>query len=48
MNWLEAQEHFGENIGSTTTHVIFVELKDHPGQVTGTSSQAGALGPEPR
>ncbi|HZD37668.1 MAG TPA: cytoplasmic protein [Actinomycetes bacterium] len=26
--WLPAQAHVGENIGSTETHVIFVELKD--------------------
>lgn len=25
--WLPAQEHHGENIGETPTHVIFVELK---------------------
>jgi hypothetical protein len=28
--WLAAQEHFGENIGETETHVIFVELKGEP------------------
>jgi len=27
VNWLGAQEHHGENIGDTPTHVIFVELK---------------------
>ena len=26
--WLPAQIHAGENIGSTDTHFIFVELKD--------------------
>jgi len=26
--WLDAQEHAGENIGETETHVIFVELKE--------------------
>jgi beta-alanine degradation protein BauB len=26
--WLPAQEHSGENIGETGTHVLFVELKD--------------------
>jgi quercetin dioxygenase-like cupin family protein len=26
--WLPAQQHFGENIGDTPTHVLFVELKD--------------------
>ncbi len=34
--WLPAQEHSGENIGDTDTHVIFVELK---------ASVAGAVGP---
>jgi hypothetical protein len=28
--WLSAQDHAGENIGSTDTHVLFVELKDPP------------------
>jgi hypothetical protein len=28
--WLAAQEHSGENIGETETHVIFVELKGQP------------------
>lgn len=27
-SWLPAQEHWGENVGETPTHVIFVELKD--------------------
>jgi hypothetical protein len=26
--WLSAQEHRGENIGSTESHVLFVELKE--------------------
>jgi hypothetical protein len=26
--WLTAQEHVGENIGETNTHVMFVELKE--------------------
>jgi len=26
--WLDAQEHYGKNTGSTQTHVIFVELKE--------------------
>ena len=33
VGWLPAQEHHGENIGDTPTHVIFVELKD-PGAGT--------------
>lgn len=28
--WLAEQEHTGENIGDTDTHVIFVELKEPP------------------
>jgi hypothetical protein len=26
--WLSAQEHYGENIGDTPTHTLFVELKE--------------------
>jgi hypothetical protein len=26
--WLAAQEHAGENIGETDTHVLFIELKE--------------------
>ena len=43
-NWLPAQSHYGENIGETPTHAIFVELKepvargdDHPDQNIGPS-----------
>lgn len=39
--WLPAQEHHGENIGETPTHVIFVELKD----ATPTGDAGGTLGP---
>lgn len=28
VRWIGAQEHFGENIGDTATHSIFVELKE--------------------
>ena len=39
--WLPAQQHSGENIGDTSTHVLFVELKDQ-----GAGAAAGvALGP---
>ncbi|HSJ00011.1 MAG TPA: cytoplasmic protein [Patescibacteria group bacterium] len=31
VRWLPAQEHAGENIGETETHVIFVELKEPSG-----------------
>jgi hypothetical protein len=41
VGWLPAQEHHGENVGDSPTHVIFVELKE-PGISTGT----GSLGPE--
>jgi beta-alanine degradation protein BauB len=38
--WLPAQQHAGENIGDTPTHVLFVELKG------GTAAAGGpALGP---
>jgi hypothetical protein len=43
VRWLSAQEHAGENIGDTETHVIFVELKE-PSRSTG--SGAASLGPE--
>jgi quercetin dioxygenase-like cupin family protein len=42
VNWLTAQEHSGENIGSSETHVLFVELKEPRG---GSAEQAGGLGP---
>lgn len=29
--WLPAQQHYGENIGDTPTHVLFVELKEPSG-----------------
>jgi quercetin dioxygenase-like cupin family protein len=43
VHWLPAQVHQGENIGSTDTHVIFVELKggDHVG------SDSAEIGPAP-
>ena len=40
--WLPAQEHAGENIGDTETHVLFVELKEPAVKAGG----AGSLGPE--
>jgi beta-alanine degradation protein BauB len=39
--WLPAQEHAGENIGDTETHVVFVELKD-----AGEAATSTELGPE--
>ena len=41
-NWLPAQQHSGENIGDSETHVIFVELKEPAGAV----GDAGGLGPQ--
>ena len=41
VRWLDAQTHSGENIGETATHVLFVELKEHPPP----AREAGALGP---
>jgi hypothetical protein len=40
--WLPAQQHAGENIGDTPTHVLFVELKDAATTGTGTRH----LGPD--
>jgi beta-alanine degradation protein BauB len=40
--WLPAQQHAGENIGDTPTHVVFVELKQ-PGPDDG----GAVLGPSP-
>jgi hypothetical protein len=42
VRWLPAQEHAGENIGESDTHVIFVELKE-PRRAPASGS---ALGPE--
>lgn len=41
--WLKAQDHIGENIGNTDTHVLLVELKE-----SGNYDQQGqgVLGPE--
>jgi len=41
--WLPAQRHAGENIGETTTHVLFVELKRPAGQRP--PDGGGTLGP---
>jgi len=38
--WLPAQQHAGENIGDTPTHVLFVELKGSP-----PGGEGPALGP---
>jgi beta-alanine degradation protein BauB len=41
--WIAAQEHSGENIGTSETHSIFVELKEPPGG--GTPERQAPLGP---
>ena len=38
--WLPAQEHAGENIGDTATHVLFFELKE-----SGAGAAAERIGP---
>jgi quercetin dioxygenase-like cupin family protein len=45
VGWLPAQQHHGENIGETPTHVVFVELKDADAGLT-SGSDAMALGPQ--
>ncbi len=41
--WLDAQEHSGTNIGATTTHAVFIELKEpRPG-----GPSQNRLGPAP-
>ena len=40
-NWLPAQEHSGENIGDSETHVFFVELKEP----SAADAAASSLGP---
>jgi quercetin dioxygenase-like cupin family protein len=42
VNWLPAQEHYGENIGETETHVLFVELKE---SASGMAEHEG-IGPQ--
>ena len=42
VRWVSAQEHAGENIGSTVTHALFVELKE---PAPAPSTAARALGP---
>ena len=43
VGWLPAQQHHGENIGETPTHVIFVELKEGTSS-SGDMNAAVALG----
>jgi len=44
VRWLDAQEHTGENVGDTDTHVWFVELKETAQRPT----SAPTLGPSDR
>jgi hypothetical protein len=44
--WLPAQEHAGENIGDTETHVIFVELKEPAPTGRADHAVAAPLGPQ--
>jgi beta-alanine degradation protein BauB len=41
VSWLASQEHSGENIGSTETHVLFVELKEPPARSADSSGEVG-------
>jgi hypothetical protein len=43
VRWVAAQDHAGENIGTTPSHAIFVELKE----TDGVSQPAASLGPQP-
>jgi hypothetical protein len=42
--WLDAQQHYGENIGDTDTRAIFVELKDSRA-TPATGRDDSSLGP---
>jgi beta-alanine degradation protein BauB len=42
--WLDAQEHSGENVGSTETHTIFVELKEPAPSASTASTTLGPSG----
>jgi beta-alanine degradation protein BauB len=46
--WLPAQEHHGENIGDTPTHVIFVELKEPGPAGASVETSPTELGPQSR
>lgn len=41
VRWLDAQEHWGANIGETPSHAIFIELKER----SAAKSAGDALGP---
>ena len=43
--WVPAESHIGENIGSTDSHAILVELKDpSPGDTSGEAHPGPAVG----
>lgn len=44
VRWLDAQTHSGTNIGSSPTHVLFVELKDARSEADGASDLLGPTG----
>jgi hypothetical protein len=44
--WLDAQQHYGENIGDTDSRAIFVELKDSRPTLE-TGREGSPLGPRP-
>jgi quercetin dioxygenase-like cupin family protein len=44
--WLPAQQHYGENIGDTPTHVIFVELKEPSLVLRGQETEWVHVGPK--
>ena len=41
VRWLDAQEHRGENVGTTETRSLFIELKEP----AGSTGDGAALGP---
>jgi hypothetical protein len=48
VGWLPAQGHYGENIGNTPTHALFVELKEPgPNDAGSEAASAGGIGPQP-
>lgn len=47
VGWLPAQQHHGENIGDTPTHVLFVELKEAAPDNAGFVDEGSVeIGPE--
>lgn len=46
VGWLPAQQHHGENIGETPTHVVFVELKETSAAAGEWAGPSDGLGPE--